>query len=528
MAKKPLVDPDPLELYNLGALGMIADLKPHLLPPEAFSNSNNVRFNTDGVSRGQDLGQVFGTLSAVPEFIFNVPAPSANFWLYASLTKVYAYDGTTSTDITRTAGNYTVGAGLGRNWQGTLLGNVPVLNNQADAPQYWTGLSTASKLADLDGWPSGLRAKIIRAAGPYLIAFNLIDGSAGLQKTIQWSSFADPGTIPASWDYNDPTVDAGRAQLTDAKGGEILEAVLLGNSVVVYTSGSTHVLKYVGGTAIFSPNLLLTESGILASRCATNYNKGTAQFVVTSDDIIIHTGTQTAQSIVEDKVRKKIFSELDTQNFANSFAVENTAKKEVWFCYPTKGNTYPDIAFIWNYKNNTCTFKDIDLNSADAGNSYDVDATTWSDDTENWNSDSSPWNQETRNVVIGVDRSASKAFQIDALYDNVPAAIERTGLAIDGKDRQGNPKASTKSVKQINRMWIKATGTAILTVRVGSQDVIDGPITWANPQDFNCAVDEYLDWCVVGKLLAYRIESTSADPWTIQGIDFNISVLSQL
>lgn len=530
---KPIVNPDPIELFGLGNVGLIQDLKPHLLVPEAFSDARNVRFNTDGVERAQDFSQVFGTLSGVPEFIFNVPAPAGNFWLYASLTKIYAYDGSNSTNITRqSAGvdvNYTVPAGQGRDWQGTILGNIPVLNNGTDVPQYWTGLSVANKMADLTAWPSTLRAKIIRAAGPYLAAFNLTDTGVTLSKSFQWSSFADPGTVPASWDYTDPTVDAGRLQLTDSKGGEILEALLLGNLMIVYTSDSTHAIRYIGGTDIFAPNLLLTESGILAKRCATNFNKGTAQLVMTADDIIIHSGTQTASSIVEDKLRRTLFGEIDTQNYINSFVVENTVKKEVWCCYPTRGNTYPDKALVWNYKNNTCSFKDVALNSADTGASYDADSTTWAADTGTWDDGSAdPWNKEVRNVVVGVSRATSQALQFDATYTSGSAYIERIGLSIDGKDRQGQPKASTKSVKQITRMWIKAVGTAVLTVKLASQELIDGPVTWSDPQLFDCSVDEWLDIITVGKLIGYRIESSSADPWKIEGVAFDMHVLSQL
>jgi hypothetical protein len=529
MAQAVIKNPSPIELYNLGSVGIIRDRKPHLLVPEAWSNGNNVRFDNTGVTRMQDLEDAFGTLELNPEFIMNVPTPGANFWLYAGLNKVYVYDGTSSTEITNEDGDYTVAEGFGRLWQGTILGGVPILNNSTDVPQYWSGLDTSHKLVDLDGWPDDLRAFIIRAFGPYLVAFNLVDGSDILQKTMQWSSFADPGTVPASWDYTDATVDAGRTQLTDDKGGEILDALLLGDNMVVYCTNSTHVLKYVGGVAIFSPQLLLKESGILGTHCCCNFNKGTAQAVITGDDVIVHQGTQSAQSIVEDRMRSEMFNEIDSTNYRNSFAVENTKKKEVWFCYPTAGNVIPNKALIWNYKDNVCSFRDVHLVSADSGNSYVPDSTTWSQDTGNWDTDNLSWNSESRNTVIGVSNDAASALKFDAGYNpNVLSFVERTGIAIDGKDRNGQPKASIQSTKQLNRMWIKATGNAVLIVRVGSQEIIDGPITWSDPQQFNCGTDKYLDWTIVGKLLAYRFENNDGLPWQIQGIDLEIERLSDL
>lgn len=526
-----IVNPDPLELYNLGSVGIIADREPHLLVPEAYSSGRNIRFDSQGFSRSLDPADAFGALSASPEFIFNVPAPGVNFWLYATLTKMYAFDGTSSAEITRASGgNYTVSAGFGRLWQGTILGGVPIFNNSIDVPQYWTGLTLSDKLADLSAWPSGLRAKIIRAFGPYLVAFNLTDGADVLQKTMQWSAFADPGTVPASWDYTDPTIDAGRSQLTDDKGGEIVDAVLLGDNMVIYCNDSTHILKYVGGVAIFSPQLILKDSGLLTAHCACNFNKGTAQLAVTQDDIIIHSGSSSAQSIVENKIRNKVFSEIDAVAFATSFVVENSRMKEVWFCYPSSGASKPDTAMIWNYRDNTCTFKDVaGLVSADTGNIYNVDTTTWAADTDNWDTDDIPWNPAAKAGVIVVSNNAAAALQLDRAYNSgVTAFVERSALSLDSKDRSGQPKAGTKSVKQINRMWIKATGDATLQVKLGIQDTIDGPITWSAPQSFNIDTDKYLDWDVVGKLLGYHIESTDATAWSVQGVDFEWVEISQL
>src|SRR6188768_1177809 len=116
-----ITNPDPIELYNLGSYGVISDIKQHLLAPEAFTDGRNVRFNTEGVSRFDDLTETFGgTLDGIPEFVFFVPTPGADFWLYASLDKIFAYDGTGSTDISRAVGGaYGVPSGFGRAWQGT-------------------------------------------------------------------------------------------------------------------------------------------------------------------------------------------------------------------------------------------------------------------------------------------------------------------------------------------------------------------------------------------------------------------------
>lgn len=530
-----LRETDPIEMWGIGQYGVIRDVKDHLIPPEAFSNAENVRFTDNGIERFLGDTQIFGTPTVVPFIIRNVPSVGVNFWLYASLTKMYGYDGTNHTNITRQTAsvdvNYT--PTFGYQWQSTFLGGIPIFNNGADIPQYWPGFSLATKMANLTAWPTTLRAKIVKAFGPYLIAFNLTDTGVSLPKAIRWSSFADPGSLPASWDYTDASVDAGQRYLTDDKGGQILDALLLGNQGVIYTEFATHVARFVGGIDIFTTDLLLKESGILTSGCAAAFNKGMGHFVVTQDDIIIHQGTKDAQSIVEKMNKKQIFAELDPTTYRYAFAFENPVKKEVWFCYPTIGATYPNKAFVWDYLNRTQTFREIDAVSADMGPVFAAaSGLTWNNANTVWDEGFAQWSAESRQKLVISSAAQTKMFSVDEQSSlnagNQLSFIERTGLAIDGKGKDGKPKGSIQSVKQLKRIWPKITGTSPVQVQVGSQDVPQGSVTWGPVQTYNPLVDTWLDVMAVGKLLAYRVEHTGSDQWKMEGVDFQIEVLSRL
>ncbi len=518
-----------VELTDIGKYGVIQDLPDHLLVPEAFSNARNVRYSKRGVKRIEGHEQVFSTLSVVPEFITNVGSSQGSFWIYTSLTKAYVYDGSNHTNITRQAMaadvNYTPSDG--RQWNSTFVGGVPILNSGTDVPQWWQALNPSQKLQDLDDWPSTLRCKVLRGFGGYLVALNLTDNGVLRPHAIRWSHKADPGTIPSSWDPTDPTVDAGELEFTDAEGGEIVWAELLGNYLVVYKQGATHALRFDSTGEIFASDLLLSTSGILAPRCACAYNKGTAHFVVTEDDVITHQGNKAATSIFEDRDKDFLFRDMDQANYVNTHVFDNIKQKECWICYPSNGNTYPNMAAIWDYKNDTVTFRDLPgFVGVDSGIITTGTNIIWDNAIGTWDSQTARWATGSRTEFVAISRSTTGAAKLDSGYSfggSTPLAfVERTGLAIDGMDRNRKPIVSLTSRKLCTRIWPKIAGSVPVQVRMGSQQRLGGTVTWADPQTFDPLNQKYLDFTVEGLLLAWRIEWTANAALEIQGVDFEL------
>src|SRR5215831_9881796 len=91
-----------IDINDVASVGVIKDSPPHEIPPEAWTLAENVRFEDDSIVMLLGYSQVFGTPGVAPYFAQYVSAPAQGFWLYAGLSKIYVYDGTTHTDITRT------------------------------------------------------------------------------------------------------------------------------------------------------------------------------------------------------------------------------------------------------------------------------------------------------------------------------------------------------------------------------------------------------------------------------------------
>lgn len=525
-----MADARPIELFNLGTAGIVRDLPDHTLPPEVWSDGNNIRFQDGNAFKFKGDAQVFGTPTVAPGFGLNVPSSSQNYWIYCSLTKAYVYEGGVHTNITRqTAGvdvNYT--ATDYRLWNGGILGGIPILNNGLDVPQYWSSLSPSTKLADLVNWPANLRAKVVRPFGPFLIALNCTVAGTAYPHLIRWSHPADPGAVPSSWDITDPTKDAGQVELTDIEGGSIQDALMLRNLLVVYKEASTHTLRFIGGQNKMKPDLLFASSGILAPRCVTQIDRGTRHFVATVDDVVAH-DAQNITSIVDKRMRKYIQNDIDATNYVNSFCVHNPAQREAWFCYPASGAVTPNKALIWNYNYNTLQIRDLAAIYGSSGTVQTSTSLAWSALTGTWETVLDPWTTEGKRQMLLFDATGTKIYQADSGESfhgtNFTSFIERTGLAVIGRDRQGNPKVNFSNRKLLKRIWPKITGSSLVSVRCGAQEYRNSPITWETAKVFNPATMKYLDFTANGRLLCVRFESSDGLPWQLEGYDLEIEVL---
>lgn len=523
------------DINDLDSIGVVRDTPAYQLPPEAFTTGLNMRFVPGAIEVLKGWAQMFGTPGVAPHFAMNVVTPTTKFWLYVSLTKAYGYDGTTHTNITRqTAGvdvDYTTNDTP--NWNGTLLGGVPILNNGSDIPQFWSPVSLGQKLQNLTNWPSTTRAKVIRAFGPFLVAIYITKSGTAYPHMVKWSHPADPGSIPVSWDENDATKDAGEKELSDANAGLLVDALPLGDNMYLYKEQSTWKMRFVGGQEIFSvgEGAWLTTSGVLAPRCVCATSDGQRHVVVTQDDIIWHNGN-TAGSILDKKQRRRLFNEMDSTHFSSSFIFDNPTYKEVWFCYPGSGATYPDRALIMNYSDPrswpVSEADGITFRNAVVGAVESPSEELWSDGTDIWNDDTGPWSELLRRRVIACGTDATKFYNLDSGVTRdgtvFNGTLQRIALGLIGKKRDGSPIVDFQRQKLIKRIGPKVQGTPV-TIRFGAQQTVDGPIQWGATTTYDPATQKFCDpeW-KSGNTVGFEIVGSS---WRMDGYKVEIVPLGK-
>lgn len=529
---------------KLGSVGIIKDLPDHQLPPEAWTDGLNIRFIDGKAARIKGDQEVFGTPTQAPYWGIFVPTADNRYWVYASLTDIFSYDVATAvhTEITRVSGDYT--GDFSNKWNGCIFQGLPVITNGKDVPQVWNPPSAGTKLVDLTNWPSGDSCRYVRAFKSNIVALDVTKSGTRYQHMVKISHPADPGTVPSSWDETDPTKDVYEKDLSDVRGGAILDGLGLRDSFMIYKEGSTWGLNFIGGRSLWRPFEVFQFSGILTTNCVRpvigRNRSGAVHFVATGDDIITHDGNA-ATSLIDQKRKRWLSNNIDTTAFVNSYCVLNPLNSEMWFCFPKPGATYPDHALIWNYNDNTVFDRALSEAAFIAPGAVALTipggALTWATVTETWDTidelwDESVFGQALNNLVL-FDPTNIKARQLDITNQfsgvNFSSYLERTGLAIVGRDRQGNPIVDLDSIKTVSRIWVRASGDPF-TVRVGSQEQIDGDITWTDPVSFDPSTDKFIDLLdsfVPGRLIAVRFESNTNGYWALSGYDLDVSIIGR-
>lgn len=523
-----------LNIFNTGAVGVIKDVKPHLLPPEAWTDAKNIRFVDAVAVKMGGASNLFGAHLHAPLWTMPSGGVGTMHWMYSSLTKMSATDGSTHADITRTSGgNYsTTNDHL---WHGGVLGGIPVITNGADVPQFWGPADLTTPLANLTNWPSNDRCQIIRPFKNFLIALSITRSGVVLPHRVKWSHPADPGTLPASWDYTDPTYDAGERDLDDAEFGGIVDGVALGDTFIIYKERAIWGMQFIGGIYIWRFFPIFDTFGALTAGAVTRFSAGRQHFVPTGEDIIVHNG-QEHSSILDARWRKFLLANIEQSMYKRCFSVANPIDKEVWFCFPSVGATWANMAMVWNIKDGSISVRDLP-----GGVSHiaygpipgSVPASTWDSDSDSWDSDTTVWDIQT---IVGYQARLVQCSILDSVLQqletteqnngqNMEVYLERQGLAVIGRDRGGQPKADINVRKLMKRIWPKVSGGPV-NVRIGMQETLNDPVTWMAPKQFDpSSGTKFLDFIISGRLIAVRFETNSNVTWQLDGYDLEFEVL---
>lgn len=525
-------------IENVGRIGIVTDVKPHELPQEAWSGGQNMRFANSVAEKISGELAVFGAPTVPPHWLLPWQRTTGAFrWIYASTTTVYYTDGTTHVEITRVASDYT--AGPRPIWTGGILHGVPILNhdNTTDAPQSWDG--GTNKLIDLPTWPADTYAQIMRPFRNFLVALDITKSATRFPYLLKWSHPADPGSVPVTWDETDATKLAGEQAIAQS-GGFIVDANPLNDLLIIYKEDAIWTMQFIGGVLVFSFKENSQTIGALAPRCIRSiYGK---DFVVGTNDIITFDGYQPV-SVINKRMRNYFFKNVSSEFLQYTFVVPNYADREMWVCYVEQGATFCNKALIWNYADNTWTIRDLpDVTFISHGPVTEAATDTFDDSSGTaFDLETTQFGESSLNIselellmsrADGVTDSfykGNKNFTFDG--SNYISYVERTGLTIVGRDRQGNAKTDPSSVKFVRALYPKITSApnATINIYVGAHDTPDGPITYEGPLAFNPDTDVRVDCRVQGKFIAVRFEDASTNvSWSLSGYVLDLDIVASL
>ena len=516
-----------LTFKQLGEVGIVHDIRPSELPDNAWTAGNNVVFRDGIAQRITGESDIFTAPDYSPEKIIFYPDPQAGtgYWIFAGFDatdmRILTWNGATYTD--RTSADVGDPYATGHSgWTTGSCAGVPFFNNGTGAPWIWLRDGSGNLKASMEqmtNWIAGMTAEQLRSFGNFYIAMDIKEtGDARNPSRLLWSHPAEPYAEPSSWDITDTTKLAGDVILGDTS-DYLMDCLQLRNSNIVYKRNETWAMRRVNTNSVFIFDRLFKEVGMIAPRCAAPF-KGTYHFVATNHhDLVIHDGN-TKQSVVDGRNRTKIFSEIDEDNLTRCFVASNKTQEEMWFCYPTSGNTRANRAAIWNYKEDAWSFRD--LNDA-TDMAFGIPTTTSTPTGDDWNTgpdttwdsgEDIPW-AAFYNATLFSSEVMSKLDGFVKIDDTTrfsgtdyTAYLERRGLDFGMPERR----------KEIRAIIPEIQGSTT-RVQVGGADNIEGPYTWTPPKDFDPSKDYKVDTRKNCRYGAFRFESEKEFRLSSYGVD---------
>lgn len=519
----------------VGGPGLITDVKPHLLVPNAWSGGSNIRMNDGSAQRFRSDLAAFDPPLVPPWQPFYIIHQNGNHWVYMGESKAYIA-ATVHTDITRVSGNYNADSAIG--WNGCVLTGIPVMNNGIDPPQMWSPVGVAQPLQDLTNWPAGTTARVVRAFKNFLVALDITEGGTRYPFLVRWSDKADPGSVPSSWDVSDATKLAGQVDVAETQ-DFLVDCLPLGDINIIYKTETTWGMQFVGAPNVFRIFNIFGTVGMFTRGCAQAYKPG-RHAVLTEDDFISHDGRD-FESVIDGRRRRSLFQLIDSVSYEHTFVAHNQIYNEIWVCFPEAGETWCTRAFIWNYRENNWTEREL---PGVSGAAYHV-VEDQGDDTWDGGPDVSwdggpdiPWNAARANpalqqLLLASPRDTKLYAMGDVLgAENVfTAYARREGLAVEAVKPNGDITLNINSWKKLSSVWPRVTGDAGVQVKIviGAQDFLNAPIRWEKTATFTPGVDQKIDCDISGKLFAWEISDVSGGTayWQVDGMDMEVNHTSR-
>jgi hypothetical protein len=335
---------------------------------------------------------------------------------------------------------------------------------------------------------------------------------------VKWSSAADPGALPASWDETDATKDAGEQDLAETP-DLLVDQLALGDMNVIYKERSMYAMRYIGQPFIWQFQRLPGDVGALARNCVASVPAG--HVVLTAGDLVLHAG-QGPQSLLTARMRRWLFNRIDSTNFKRAFLTTNPARNEVWVCWPQGGDANCTMALVWNWIDDTFGVRELPgVTCGAAGQINYAAASAWSTDTGTWAADTSVWNTDEYNamearLILGGAGPALQLQDTGALFSGVAptSLLERTGITLDAPDM-------VKTLRSVVPRIDAPAGT-LLTVQVGASMDAEVAPTWGTAVNYTVGTTRKADVFATGRFLSLRIGSTDVQPWRLKSYDMDI------
>lgn len=536
-----------IPLRELGKIGVITDLNPVDLPPNALSDARNVRFARGRISNAAVWREAIASPSGgTPVFLFS--AEKANdFDILGYITKdgkAYHVNNGTVTDVTPPA--YTPANSTATRSFCALQG-VYYTNQEDRVPWYFSSGST--DYANLPNWNTNDRCKVLRSYKDFLVALNVTKNGSSFPNMVKWSNIALYDAVPDSWDPSDTTKSAGENLLGEVQTA-ILDGMALRNSFIIYAMDQAWTMEYTAGPDVFQFFKLFGDRGIVSTNCVAEVDG--VHFVFDKNDIYIHDGVSPPKSIVANKVQNRIFRNIDLTKSDAFFVYHDKPAGELWFCYNSllgdlkwKGEDCPycNVAAVFNYNEDTWTFHDLpnltgmafiswqtgETYADVASLTYDTVSSAYSDFISNTIKSTFATSVSATGItttrLLNMDNGLAVSLPFPSVTElAVTPFAQRIGMDLD----EIVPELRNyKNYRAIYPQVLVEDASAPLSFKFGGTDMPQQALEWDTLQSFEGTTDYKVDTRARGRYLAWYFEGVNNNSYSLSGFDLDMVALSR-
>lgn len=542
-------------LRNLAKFGVITDVDPFDLAPEAFSAGVNVRFRNGKISGAPVFRNVLPLSNTSPRFAFSSnPAAGLDLLFVGSLDgTVTKISGQTQTAMS--VSGY-VTSSVEATWSGVTLATVTYINRSDRAP--WLLRTSDSQFQSIasfntgaDAWSSSWTCKILRTCGGALVALNVTKGATASPTMVKTSSIPLSGAVPASWDQTQANTLATENILADMEGG-IVDACPLGSSLVILGQKEAWEMTPNGQLSEFNYTPLPVKKGSINANCSVELD---GRIVVFGPDDIWETDGTSEKSICDGRVRDFIYASINMAKASRCFVVHNPKLTEIAFCYPSgdaitstgfnlAGNDGCNRAAVWNYGNDTWTFDDLpfafggcaanlsnSVTFASVSGSFDSFGGSFQDQEDGFKR--TPVFVGPGNAAYGLTASlygqdlygtgSTLAYPVDTNATR-PRFLARDGIDLDevGAELRGQ-----KVLVSIYPQVRLGTNAAPLSINGGASENYNEAAVFVGAQTFDGITTTKCDFNAAGRYLSLTVNHADYHELTVAGLDFEFAITSK-
>ena len=238
-----------------------------------------------------------------------------------------------------------------RLWSQNNFGEDLVFAYRGGPLLYWdatTGTATRGQIVDTTNYPTSsdvptaVNYSFVSDISRFVFAFgaNALGGTLIDPMLVRWS---DQESF-INW-TPDATNQAGSLRLSH--GTEIVTATQARQEILVWSDSALYSLQYLGAPDVWGAQLLGNNISI-AGQNATAYAAGIA-FWMGRDKFYTYDGTVAP---LPSNVRRYVFGDINTAQYAQVCAGTNEGFNEVWWFYCSSGSTTNDRYVVYNYVEN--------------------------------------------------------------------------------------------------------------------------------------------------------------------------------